>query len=107
MAGGDCSVFRCVRRVGLSFTAWRFAQRLHGGSVRTSAVSLVSGARAAKLCLGWGGAVIVREMKNRLGWLGRMHRFVSWTAGCVAVTDQEIEEIVRVVPVGTSTKIEP
>ena len=29
------------------------------------------------------------------------------TDGCVAVTDQEIEEIVRVVPVGTVIRIEP
>lgn len=54
-----------------------------------------------------GGLVMLHGMKNHLGWIGRAHRAIDWTDGCVAVTDDEIEEIWRVVPDGTSITIEP
>jgi murein L,D-transpeptidase YafK len=54
-----------------------------------------------------GGQVMIHGMKNGLGWLGRAHLAVDWTNGCVAVTDREIEEILRVVPDGTAIRIEP
>lgn len=48
-----------------------------------------------------GGLIMIHGLRNGLGVLGRWHRWVDWTAGCVAVTNAEIEEIWRVVPVGT------
>src|SRR5579864_5398012 len=33
-----------------------------------------------------GGLIMVHGMKNGLGWLGRLHRAIDWTDGCVAVT---------------------
>jgi hypothetical protein len=32
-----------------------------------------------------GGDIMVHGIKNGLGWLGRLHRFVDWTNGCIAV----------------------
>ncbi len=37
--------------------------------------------------------MMIHGIKNGLGWLGRAHRLVDWTSGCIAVTDREIEEI--------------
>jgi murein L,D-transpeptidase YafK len=54
-----------------------------------------------------GGAIMIHGMKNGLGWLGNLHRFVDWTAGCIAVTDWEIEEIWRTVPDGTVIELKP
>ena len=54
-----------------------------------------------------GGMVMIHGIKNHLGWVGRAHRWIDWTDGCIAVTDAEIEEIVRVVPDGTVVRIEP
>ncbi len=34
-------------------------------------------------------------------------RMIDWTAGCIAVTDEEIEEIWRLVPDGTPIEINP
>lgn len=53
-----------------------------------------------------GGDIMIHGIRNGLGWLGTFHRWVDWTAGCVAVTDSEIEEIWRVVPDGTPVEIE-
>jgi len=54
-----------------------------------------------------GGLVMVHGLRNGLGFLGRLHTWYDWTDGCIAVTDPEIEEILRVVPDGTPIFIEP
>ena len=51
--------------------------------------------------------VMIHGMKNGWGWLGRLHRLVDWTDGCVAVTDREMDEIWRVVPDGTRIVLKP
>jgi L,D-transpeptidase catalytic domain len=54
-----------------------------------------------------GGSVMIHGMKNGLGWLGRLHVTVDWTDGCVAVTDEEMDEIWRAVPDGTKILLKP
>jgi len=54
-----------------------------------------------------GGAIMVHGIRNGLGWLGKLHRLVDWTSGCIAVTDWEIEEIWHVVRDGTVIEIRP
>jgi murein L,D-transpeptidase YafK len=48
-----------------------------------------------------GSDIEIHGVGNGFGWLGRLHRAVDWTAGCIAVTNSEIDEIWRVVPDGT------
>lgn len=54
-----------------------------------------------------GGAIMIHGLRDDFAWLGRLHRFVNWTHGCIAVTDAEIEEIARAVPNGTPITIRP
>lgn len=54
-----------------------------------------------------GGLIMVHGIRNGLGLIGRLHRLVDWTDGCIAVSNAEIEEIWRVVPDGTPILIEP
>ena len=54
-----------------------------------------------------GGDIMIHGLRNGLGWLGAFHRVVDWTAGCIAVTDKQIEEIYRTVPNGTPIEIRP
>ena len=54
-----------------------------------------------------GGEIMVHGIHNGLGWVGRAHRFVDWTVGCIAVTDPEIEELYRIVADGTRIEIMP
>lgn len=44
---------------------------------------------------------MIHGIRNGLGILGRLHLLTDWTAGCIAVTNDEIEEIWGVVPVTT------
>lgn len=48
-----------------------------------------------------GGLIMIHGLRNGMGALGRFHRYVDWTNGCIAVTNREIEEIWRAVPDGT------
>ena len=52
-----------------------------------------------------GGDIMIHGLHNGLGWMGKLHRLVDWTAGCIAVTDPEIEEIWAAVPDGTPVEI--
>jgi len=63
--------------------------------------------RAARLGVSPGDAIMIHGLPNGLGWLGATHRMYDWTLGCVAVTDAEIDEIWRLVPVGTPVEIRP
>jgi murein L,D-transpeptidase YafK len=54
-----------------------------------------------------GGDIMVHGIHNGLGWIGRAHRLMDWTVGCVAVTDSEIEELYRIVPDGTRIDLRP
>lgn len=54
-----------------------------------------------------GGAIMIHGLKNGFGAIGAAHASVDWTAGCIAVTNEEIEEIWRLVPNGTPLEIRP
>lgn len=63
--------------------------------------------RAAAQGLSAGSDIMIHGLPNGRGWIGRFHRRNDWTAGCVAVTDFEIEEIYRAVPDGTPVELRP
>lgn len=52
-----------------------------------------------------GGDIMIHGIMNGWGWIGRLHRLVNWTQGCVAVTDREMDELWRAVPDGTPVEI--
>jgi len=62
---------------------------------------------AAKRGLAPGGDIMIHGIRNGLGLIGRLQRQMDWTAGCIAVTNPEIEEIYRAVPDGTPIEIRP
>jgi murein L,D-transpeptidase YafK len=63
--------------------------------------------RAKELGVSPGGDIMIHGIRNGFGWLGGVHRWLDWTQGCVAVTDDEIKEIDRLVPNGTTVEISP
>lgn len=54
-----------------------------------------------------GGDVFVHGLPKGYGWVGASHRLKDWTDGCIAVTDQEIDEIWLAVADGTPIEIRP
>jgi len=63
--------------------------------------------RAKELGVSPGKNIMIHGMRNGLGWLGRFHTWINWTKGCIAVTNKEIEEIYKLVPIGTVVEIKP
>jgi L,D-peptidoglycan transpeptidase YkuD (ErfK/YbiS/YcfS/YnhG family) len=63
--------------------------------------------RAKELGVSPGGDIMIHGIKNGFSWAGDYHTEVDWTKGCIAVTDEEIEEIAKLVPNGTIVEIRP
>ena len=61
--------------------------------------------RAKQLGVSPGGDIMIHGIKNGLSWVGDRHTEIDWTKGCIAVTDEEIEEIDKLVPNGTIVEI--
>jgi len=64
-------------------------------------------ARAAERGVSPGSFIMIHGIMNGWGWVGGFHRFMNWTAGCVAVTNSEMDEVWRAVPDGTPIEIVP
>lgn len=54
-----------------------------------------------------GGDIMIHGLPNGLGFLGRTQRFRDWTAGCIALTNRDVDEVWRAVPAGTPIDIRP
>jgi murein L,D-transpeptidase YafK len=54
-----------------------------------------------------GGSIKIHGLRNGLGFVGRCHRLIDWTRGCIAVTNEEIDELYVHTPVGTRIVIRP
>jgi outer membrane protein assembly factor BamD (BamD/ComL family) len=63
--------------------------------------------RAKELGVSPGGDIMIHGIKNGFSWVGDAHTEVDWTKGCIAVTDEEIEEISKLAPNGTIVEIRP
>jgi L,D-peptidoglycan transpeptidase YkuD (ErfK/YbiS/YcfS/YnhG family) len=63
--------------------------------------------RAKELGVSPGGNIMIHGIKNGFSWIGASHAKIDWTEGCVAVTNDEMEEIYKLVPNGTIVEIRP
>lgn len=54
-----------------------------------------------------GGNIKIHGLKNGRGFIGKFHRWKDWTQGCIALTDEEVDELFDHVPVGTIIEIRP
>lgn len=54
-----------------------------------------------------GGDVKIHGLRNTNAYIGKFHRWQDWTLGCIAVTDEEIDELYNAVKIGTRIEIKP
>jgi murein L,D-transpeptidase YafK len=64
-------------------------------------------ARARALKVSPGGDIFIHGLGRTFASVGKAHADRDWTLGCVAVTNEEIDEIWRLVPDGTPIEIKP
>ncbi len=63
--------------------------------------------RAKEIGVFPGGDIMIHGIKNGFSSVGASHAEVDWTKGCIAVSNQEMEEIYKFVPNGTTVEIRP
>ncbi|HET6420393.1 MAG TPA: L,D-transpeptidase family protein [Geobacteraceae bacterium] len=63
--------------------------------------------QAAELGVSPGSDIMIHGLKNGFGWIGKRHLIRDWTQGCVAVSNREMDEIWRLVPIGAKVQIVP
>ena len=82
------------------------ASRFHL-SLRVSYPDATDRAEARRKGCSPGGDIMIHGLGKGFAYLGKLHRTTDWTLGCVAVTNEEIEEIWAAVDVGTAVEIRP
>ena len=53
-----------------------------------------------------GGFIMIHGQKNGFGWFSGVMQQFDWTNGCIALTNDEMDEFLSLVPVGTLIEIE-
>ncbi len=74
-------------------------------SIHVSYPNATDKARAKKLGVNPGGDIMIHGQKNGFGHLANITQRRDWTDGCIAVTDDEMDEIMAAVKVGTAIEI--
>lgn len=54
-----------------------------------------------------GGDIKIHGLRNGFGAIGRLHLNSDWTLGCIAVTNEEIDELFEYVKIGSPIIINP
>ena len=64
-------------------------------------------AAAKKSGVSPGGDIMLHGLPKEYAWVGKAHVLHDWTDGCIAVTNEEMDEIWKLVRVGTPIEIKP
>jgi murein L,D-transpeptidase YafK len=54
-----------------------------------------------------GGDIKIHGLRNYFGWIGPWHRTMDWTLGCIALTNEEVDELFQYINIGTPILIQP
>jgi murein L,D-transpeptidase YafK len=92
---------------GLFYIQGRNPNSRYHLSLRISYPDATHRARAAKLGAEPGGDIMIHGLPDEQAAFGPAHRDYDWTNGCIAVTNQEIEQLWRVIRDGTPIQIKP
>jgi len=76
-------------------------------AIHVSYPSAADKARAKKLGVRPGGAIMIHGQPNWFGWLAPIRQRFDWTAGCIAVSNGDMDEIWQAVKPGTPIEIRP
>lgn len=74
-------------------------------SIHISYPNATDKARAKSLGVNAGGDIMIHGQKNGLGHLAAITQKRDWTEGCIAVTNNEMDEIMAAVKIGTPIEI--
>lgn len=61
--------------------------------------------RCKKINKPTGGDIKIHGLKNGFGFIGKFHLLFDWTLGCIALSNEEIDELSQHTPIGTIIEI--
>lgn len=64
-------------------------------------------ATAKKLGVNPGGDIMLHGLPKEYAWVGKAHTSHDWTDGCIAVSNEEMDELWKLIPTGTPIEIKP
>ena len=76
-------------------------------SIRISYPDAADRAHARRAGVHPGGWIMIHGQPNGYGHLAPITQRYNWTDGCIAVTDEEMDEILQAVDLGTPIEIRP
>ncbi|WP_246730243.1 L,D-transpeptidase family protein [Nitratireductor mangrovi] len=86
---------------------WRNEKSSFHKSIHGSYPDADDRAAATKAGVDPGGMIMIHGQPNGFGWWSWLLQRFDWTDGCIAVTDQEMDEIWAMVKNGTAIEIRP
>lgn len=92
---------------GTYFIEGRNPQSRYYRALRISYPDMMDRLRAQSLGLTAGGDIMIHGLPSGRELVGAYHRTTDWTEGCIAVTNQELDEIWAAIPDGAPIQIKP
>lgn len=76
-------------------------------SIHVSYPNKDDAAAARKRGVSPGGNIMVHGQKAGFGWLSGLSRYINWTDGCIALSDQDMAVVWEAIEPGTPIEIRP
>jgi murein L,D-transpeptidase YafK len=92
---------------GLFYIDFKKPESRYYKSLHISYPDAAHKARASRLGVRAGGDIMIHGLPTEYAKLGKDHARFDWTEGCIAVTNAEIDEIWRAIPMGAVIQIKP
>lgn len=86
---------------------WRNEQSHYYKSYHISYPNAEDKKRAKALNVSPGGSIMVHALPNGMGSIGQAHTQQDWTDGCIAITNEQMDELWESAKIGTPIEIKP
>ncbi len=84
---------------------WRNSKSAFHKSIHISYPNEQDIAKANKVNVSPGGDIMIHGIHKKMAWIGSWHTMRDWTNGCIALTNEEMDEIWVMVKNGTPIEI--
>jgi murein L,D-transpeptidase YafK len=92
---------------GLYFVDYKVRNSIYHRALHLSYPNPEDMERAKSLRVPPGGSIMIHGMKQDKLWMGDVQYLFNWTNGCIALTNDEIEEVWDLVSTWTPVEIKP
>jgi murein L,D-transpeptidase YafK len=86
---------------------WRTDHSDYHRAIHVSYPNARDRAKARATSADLGGGIMIHGLPNGLGEIGADHRSGDWTDGCIAVTNEEMDQVWELIPDGTPIEVVP